>query len=40
MKIQKSLYIDANKLYGYAMSEYLPFDGIEMWHGHPGLYTD
>ena len=34
------LYIDANNLYGYAMSECLPYDEIEIWHGHPDLYMD
>ena len=34
----KILYIDAINLYGYSMSQALPFDEIEMWHGHPDLY--
>ena len=31
-------YIDAINVYVWAMSEYLPHDGIEMWHGHLDLY--
>ena len=34
---KKILYIDANNLYGHSMSEYLPYDEIELWHGHPDL---
>ena len=34
------LYRDANSLYGWAMSQMLPYHGIEMWHGHPDLYMD
>ena len=32
------LYIDATKLYGYAMSQMLPYDEFKMWHGHPDKY--
>ena len=32
------LYIDATNLYGYSMSQMLPYDEIEMWHGHPDKY--
>ena len=35
---KKILYLDANNLYGQSMSQPLPFDEIEMWHGHPDLY--
>ena len=35
---KKILYIDANNLYGYSMSQPLPYDEIEMWHGHPDLH--
>ena len=30
MKTKKILYVDANKLYGWAMSEYLPYDEIKL----------
>ena len=29
MKDKKILYIDANNLYGWAMSQYLPYDDIK-----------
>ena len=29
--------MDAVKLYCWGMSESLPFDEDEMWHGHPDL---
>ena len=32
------LYADSNNLYGYSMSQLLPYDEIEMWHGHPDKY--
>ena len=32
------LYIDATNLYGHSMSQMLPYDEIEMWHGHPDKY--
>ena len=35
---KKILYIDATKLYGHSMSQVLPYDEIEMWLGHRGLY--
>ena len=35
---KKILYIDASNLYGHSMSQVLPCDEIEMWHGHPDLY--
>ena len=35
---KKVLYIDAFNLYGWAMSESLLYDEIEMWLGHPDLY--
>ena len=35
---KKILYRDATNLYGYSMSQPLPYDEIEMWHGHPDLY--
>ena len=38
MKIKKILYVDASNLYGHSMSQLLPFDEIEMWHGHPDKY--
>ena len=27
-------------LYGHSMSQPLPTDKIEMWHGHPDLYMN
>ena len=32
--------MDATNLYGHSMSQPLPYDGIEMWHGHPDLYMN
>ena len=32
--------MDAPNLYGHSMSQPLPYDEIEMWHGHPGLYMN
>ena len=29
--------MDVTNLYGHSMSQPLPYDGIEMWHGHPDL---
>ena len=40
MKIKKNIYIDATNLYGHSMSQMLPYDEIEMWHGHPDLYMN
>ena len=37
---KKILYVDANNMYRYALSEHLPYDEYEMWHGHPDLYMD
>ena len=37
-EINKILYIDATNLYGHSMSQFLPYDEIEMWHGHPDKY--
>ena len=37
---EKILYIDAINIYGWPMSESLPCDDIEMWHGHPDLYMN
>ena len=34
----KITYIDATNLYGYSMSQFLPYDEIEMWHGSPDKY--
>ena len=30
--------MDATNLYGHSMSQFLPYDEIEMWHGHPDKY--
>ena len=35
---KKILYADANNLYGHSMSQFLPYDDIELWHGHPDKY--
>ena len=35
---KKILYFAAINFYGWAMSEYLPYDETEMWHGGPGFY--
>ena len=35
---KKILYMDATNLYGHSMSQLLPFDEIEMWHGNPDKY--
>ena len=32
---KKILCMDATNLYGYSMSQLLPYDEIKMWHGHP-----
>ena len=36
----KMLYMDATNLYGHSMSQFLPYDENEMWHGHPDLYMN
>ena len=35
---KKILYVDATNIYGHSMSQMLPYDEIEMWHGHPDKY--
>ena len=37
---KKILYMDTTNSYGNSMSQMLPYDEIEMWHGHPDLYMD
>ena len=37
---KKILHMDAANLYGYSMSQILPYDEIEMWHGHPDHYMN
>ena len=32
---KKILYMNATNLYGYSMSQPLPYDEIERWYGHP-----
>ena len=32
--------MEATDLYGQSMSQLLPYDGLEMWHGHPNLYMN
>ena len=39
-KNKKILYMDATNLYGHSMIQPLPYDEIEMWHGHPGFYMN
>ena len=38
--IKKIIYIDATKLYGNTMSQVLPYDEIELWQRHPGLFLN
>ena len=33
-------YMDATNLYGHSTIQLLPYDDIEMWHGHPDLYMN
>ena len=35
---KKIIYMDATILYGHSMIQILPYDEIEMWHGHSDLY--
>ena len=35
---KKILYMDATNLYGHSMSQMLPYDEIDMWHGDPDKY--
>ena len=35
---KKILYMDATDLYGHSMSQMLPYDEIELSHGHPDKY--
>ena len=37
---KKIKYMDAISLYGHSMIQTLPYDEIEMWHGHPDLYVN
>ena len=37
---KKIIYVDATNLYGHSMSQMLPYDDTEMWHGHPDLYMN
>ena len=37
---KKLIYLDATNLYGHSMIQPLPYDEIEMWHGHPDLYMN
>ena len=37
---KKILYADATNFYGHSMRQFLPYDEIEMWHGHPDLYMN
>ena len=37
---KKIIYMDATDLYGHSMIKPLPYDEIEMWHGHPELFMN
>ena len=37
---KKKIYMDATNFYGHSMSQMLPYDEIEMWHGHLDLYMN
>ena len=37
---KKIIYKDSTNLYGHSMSQPLPYDEIERWHGDSGLYTN
>ena len=34
---RKIIHMDATNVYGHSMSQMLPYDGIQMWHGHTDL---
>ena len=34
---KKIFYMDATNLYGHSICQVLPYEEIEMWHGHPDL---
>ena len=35
---KKILYMDATIFHGHSMTQIVPYDEIEMWHGHPDLH--
>ena len=37
-EIKKIIYMNATNLYGNSLIQPLPYDEIEIWHGHPDLY--
>ena len=37
---KETLYMDSTNLYGHSMSQPLPYDEIEMSHGHPDFYMN
>ena len=37
---KKIIIMDATNLHGHSMSQMLPYEGIEMWHGLPDLYMN
>ena len=39
-EIKKLLYFDATNLYGHSVSQPLPYDVVEFWHGQPDLYMN
>ena len=39
-ELRKIIYMDAINLYGHSLIQPLPYDEIEMWHGHLDLYMN
>ena len=37
---EQILCMDATSLYDHSLSQLLPYDEIEMWHGHPDPYIN
>ena len=37
---KKIIYLDATNLFGHSMSQMLPYDEIELWHGPSDLYMN
>ena len=37
---EKIIFMDPIDIYGHSTSQILPFDEIEMWHGHADLYMN
>ena len=36
----KLIYMDATNIYGHSMSQMLPYDEVEKWHGHPDFHMN